>query len=254
MKYVKLFTVTTLQETGSVSRRHTKQRPQSLQTSLLKAVLAGVLATAAPLATAEIITDIWHANITSVVNTSAFSVGDSVSWTVTYDDASTSSHYYGDGTDGMAGTADDTLLGAINVSGTYSFSADTVTDISSIVSQMVAGIADFNSFYDFNSINYDRLYTQATNGRMYNDLVHDHITFFARSDGASTNYLSLHYNPVGLNNYKSSVISFGNYTIERNVSLPTNDGDVPEPSDLSLLMAGLAGLSTVRRRKKNNSL
>ncbi len=202
-------------------------------------------------AEAALVTDRWTATLDGVLNTTAYSVGDSISWTVTYDNTSTSMNYFDDGADGVGKTADDIshIAGTACPSCTYTLTANSSTNIEHMINQMITGIANYAASYDFYSLNYDRIYDQRTPLYTYNERVIDDIGFLADNyNGGSRNMLKLYYNQTNNSNYNMAWISWGQATITRNITAPTQS--IPEPSVISIFGLGIVGISLLRRRKK----
>ena len=68
-------------------------------------------------ASAALITKTFEADVFNTYRTDVVNIGDSISWSLTYDDASTSYTVFNDGVDGLGGTSDDTVDFVSNCTG-----------------------------------------------------------------------------------------------------------------------------------------
>jgi len=99
-------------------------------------------------AQAGIITEEWHAEISNSQNNS-FTIGDIVTWQLTYDDASTIAYVTADGADGLIGTADDYIYDTYDATcpsgvfcGRYSVYTNLINStLSSIIEQLKVDVA-----------------------------------------------------------------------------------------------------------------
>jgi hypothetical protein len=205
----------------------------------LKNILASIcLLALSSTASAGIITKSFEAEINNVFRTSVVSVGDTFSWSVTYDDSSTVSTWFLNGPDGLANTADDTVdfTQDCTLSPTCEFRGDIEFTIIGLLPELYAEmIGNGEAYRSTSSQNYSHLYSNIY-GADYYKLLTDKVSLefnvFSNSAYGSFRFLSSTQPYIGFNNIREV----------------TGQVSVPEPSSLAILGLGLLGL--VRFRKK----
>lgn len=198
---------------------------------------------------AEIITEYWYADVINTTHTAAAAIGETLSWSVTYDDEGRYMRQYADGSDGIAQTADDSLnilwdVTAPAYSVDWNVFSDATFDFGNIWEKMEQVVIDSSlGFRDAYNIN-EFLFYGADDKNRY-EYVADHKDLFlvdnfdpALNDTARFNvyYRYTDHSP------QSVRIDIGNFRIA--------DAPVPAPSALSILVLGISSL--LYRRKKHN--
>jgi len=198
-------------------------------------------------ANAGLITTNYMADVNAVYNSTTVSVGDSVSWSVTYDEDSISSHMYKDGLDGIAGTADDQIDWTNNCSPTDTigcqFRADVVYSNLNILPVLLQEIfATSGTLRDYQNQNRSDVYINEYNAEFYQ--------FSADSIAFEFNiFTNSAYGQLSIQTYLENGF-VGSKTVRFN-NIRTANIDVPEPSTLAIFALGMFGLAS-RKFKKNN--
>ncbi|MET0025143.1 MAG: PEP-CTERM sorting domain-containing protein [Sedimenticola sp.] len=194
---------------------------------------------------AALVTETWESTVTYVTHT-AFVVGDTFQWTITYDNESQRMSSYNDGANGVAesGAGDDTFYYSHCTTAyagsepctypgynSYSFFSDAVFDLTGFTSVMsTAGYMGGNVY----SHNYAWAY-DTTSGVMYRQYIADDLQFIGGTFGGEYAYT-----------YDSN--DRGNSTRFTSVLISTTE-QVPEPATLALMGLGLAGIGFARKKK-----
>jgi len=194
-------------------------------------------------ANAGLITTNYMADVNAVYNSTTVSVGDSVSWSVTYDEDSISSHMYKDGLDGIAGTADDQIDWTNNCAIGCQFRADVVYSNLNILPVLLQEIlATSGALRDYQNQNRSDVYINAYNAEFY-EFTADSIAFEFNI------FTNSAYGQLSIQTYLENGY-VGSKTVRFN-NIRTANIDVPEPSTLSIFALGMFGLVS-RKFKKNN--
>lgn len=195
-------------------------------------------------ANAGLITTNYMADVNFVSRSTTVSVGDSVSWSVTYDEDSISSHMYKDGLDDKAGTADDQIDWINNCSPTNcQFRADAVYTNLNILSILLQEIIDTSAtLRDIRSQNHSDVYINKHNAEYYN-LSADSVSF------ENNIFNNNGYGSLSIQTYLKDGSISSKYVAFNNIRKASID--VPEPSTLAVFSLGMFGLAS-RKLKKNN--
>jgi hypothetical protein len=193
-------------------------------------------------ASAGLITTNYIADVNAVYRSSTVSVGDTVSWSVTFDEDSMSSHMYKDGLDGEASTADDQIDWINNCFPTNcQLRADAVYTNLNILPVLLQEIFDSSgTLRDITSQNRSDVYIN-TYGSEYYKFSADSVNFesyiFANSNFGSLSIQT--YLDDG--SISSKIVRFDN--------IRTENIDVPEPSTLAIFVLGMLGLASRKLKK-----
>lgn len=160
-------------------------------------------------------------------------VGSAVSWTTTYDDASTNMHWYNNGPNGIDdhGTGDDSInmTSTPPLSGVLSFTADAFTDVSALFSLLI----DPTALVDVSDISFDNMYEENGDGKLLLDVQSDQygleLKYLGPSESDLVATFKVYY--VDIATPPSSLI------LHNVVASP-----VPIPAALWLFSSGLIGL------------
>lgn len=187
-------------------------------------------------ANAAIVTETWSAEVYEVTGTTAFSIGDTVSWLVTYDDQSTSMHSWHDGPNliGQLGSGDDTLN--INYMTSSSIYADADYNFGTIFDDLLGAKTPI----DHSNINESRYSYDASLTEHIGVLHIDSLEFFFSknyTNGIEGGHFSRYYAFQDSWNYSTIKITNLSFT-------PTV---VPIPAAAWLFVSALAGLGWMRR-------
>lgn len=196
-------------------------------------------------ANAGLITTNYIADVNAVYRSTTVSIGDTVSWSVTYDEDSMSSHMYKDGLDDEAGTADDQIDWINNCFPTNcQFRADAVYSNLNILPTLLQEIFDTSgTLRDIQNQNRSDVYINKYDSEYYK-LSADSLTF------ESFIFTNSNFGSLSIQTYlddgstSSKTVRFNNIRKE-NI-------DVPEPSTLAIFVFGMLGLAS-RKVNKNNS-
>ena len=220
----------------------------SLMKRFLKLIGFGLLTALPGLSFAGLITEYYTSTITNAENTTGVSLGDTFTWSVTFDDTSQRATWDYDGFDRVANTADDTPGGDWCVGGTadgcsdptvYSDQGYTMfSDAQFSVAFDLAGAAGSGFIPDdiFNA-NYARVYDYR--GDRYYNWSADYFAFSARSYFGRFLDTNGRSHTIGVN-YFSDLTAVVSAT-------------VPEPSTIPLLALGLLALVVYRRSARTGA-
>ncbi len=220
-----------------------------MKLAIRKPFLALALICISSSASATVITESWLATVTGVSNHNAFAIGNTFSWTVTYDDASQRMTQYTDGLNGIGefGSGDDQLLyDTCTVSYTgpgpctytpadiFTHFSDAVFDLSGYFNVMeLAGLTGAN----IHSNNGARAYTTKLGVRT-RTMIADDRSFLIDHADTWTN----------LPNYPRYA-STTTYVSE--LKEVRYGAALPEPATIMLLAMGIAGIGVSRRKNKS---
>lgn len=208
-----------------------------------KIILAVLLLGTFQSANAVLITETWESEITFATH-NAFAVGDTFTWTVTYDDSSLRMHGYSDGANGIGefGEGDDTL-NHVYCTGTESNGAGCTTSTGSSHSFLSDAIFDLSNFYDVmavaNLTGYD--YYTSNNALRYNTSSGNEYADFLGDD--------MHFTLSRAVTWSSNTIIYDSITLLNSQILNREIVDVPAPTSIALLVLGLTGVGFSRRKK-----
>jgi len=189
---------------------------------------------------AGLITENWIADISSS-DTTAFTAGQTVSWSVVYDSDSLVMHEYSDATGNIERTWDARCPSG-HFCNTYTMFSDALFDVSSIYDVFAAHIPLNFSDSDVTISNYSRAYTDNA-GTTYYDMRAGN-TYFYLQDVGSNNGSFIYHMRDGINHV--NVQSQFNITNMRQGSI-----SVPEPSTLVIFALGIISLASRRFNKKS---
>jgi len=214
----------------------------------LIASFAGLLLSVSSIAHAGLITKYYVADLTSE-NTTLLSVGDTITWSVTFDDTSLVMNQYDDGLDGVAGTSDDFSNATFTTTPTSSYNiyANATFDFQSLIAASNNEIAILTGLYaDINQFNRSWYFarTNGTQNQMttfYDDITFDAADFPTTLGGGTGSFK--HYYRNNLNNLLSINLNFNKV---REVVQT-----VPEPSTLAIFALGMIGLASRRFKKQS---
>ncbi len=239
----------------------------------IKHIVFCILALTARTANSSIITEIWSGEVGALSNTSAYSVGDIVSWSIIYDsNKNNQMTIYNDGANGVSdrGNNDDSLNTlfcidpSINVNCSSSTSPtdgfteffDSTSNVSHIYDKMVASLSTSDTLSDQLAVNRDnRIFRDVPWGvseqiDYWSDdfrYLADNYPFRCSSDCPNTG------NAIFTLTYldSSNEVQFSSVTLTR-VSHTTSSSAfaVYEPDSLALLIVGFAGVVFASRREK----
>ncbi len=181
---------------------------------------------------AALVTDTWQANIYAVNLThSNFVVGDTIQWTVTYDDAGTEMHRFDD-------TGSNILITYTMPNSSYSYYSDAVFDFGSIFTE-IQNNQTLYDMYGWNaSFTTKYQYDPSPSMSFYDD------SFIFVMQGSS----GFGYATVSINYYGNPANQTINFRTPQLVSHTTNT--VPLPAAAWLFGSGMLGLIGISRHKK----
>jgi len=185
---------------------------------------------------AGMITENWQAEV-SFTDSTGFTVGQLVYWSVVYDNSSLVMHRFDDATGAVEYTWDASCPGTWCVD--YSMFADAIFETSDIYNAFAANIPVNFSGSDQNITNYSRTYKQ-TNGANYYDYIKDDFHFYVSTYG-NGGYFEMFMRDGDNNVDTSRQIDVVNMKLAE---------PVPEPSTLAIFALGMMGLAS-RRFKRN---
>lgn len=217
----------------------------------LKALVCSVLALPMFLVTTSLIAAPVTLHYTAEIQTVSGSgwqsgiIGSTVSWTTTYDDASTDMHWYDNGPNGIDdhGAGDDTVNSTFTAlsSGDLSFTADATTDVSALF----AFVTDPSALVDMSGLSFDNIFEYDGNGRLLLDVQSDKYSLELKYSGVDDSDLvaafKVYYDDVGT--LSSSLV------LNNVVASP-----VPVPAAFWLFSSGLIGLIVRNVRNRLTSV
>ena len=191
-------------------------------------------------ASAALITKTFEADVFNTYRTDVVNIGDTISWSLTYDDASTSYTVFNDGVDGLGGTSDDTVDFVSNCTGSCQLKSNFTFINFSLIDQVLAGIfGEGSTLRDATSQNY--AYVRLTSSGTQNySFIKDFISMNANIYSTSSSGSLSVQTRTSVGSISSKQITFNN------IREVTGNVAVPEPSSLAVF--GLAGLLLAGRR------
>ena len=202
---------------------------------------------------ATIVTQTWEADVTFVYNTSAYTIGDVISWQVTYDNAGTSITIYYDGPNTVAelGAGDDfirlkeCITGGTDTGCTHYYKAWEYLVLSEATYAFELSMSEIlasSSLVSFDDTlfrdNQSRMYVYIT-GQMGFKMEADEFKFEAFNVGVDSG--SMYY-------YGFTDTGVLDYTNIQFSAMRMRSEAVPEPSVIALMVLGLLGFSVSRHR------
>jgi hypothetical protein len=218
---------------------------------LLNTVFIGLLLSASSLVhitNAGIITEEWSSTVSKVHNSNAYTLGDVLQFTFSYDNTATENHIYDKGPDGLAGTDDDILTFSQRIldSPNYDVYSDITTNFLDLATPMINEtieqgfkVSDWNNYYN--------TYSHTPNGMAWSD---EEITV-SSSNGTSHAYAF--FTPAFNNGDVRTSYLDGGVMIEKYIEFSSFNRvlvkQVPEPSTLAIFALGMIGLASRRFKK-----
>ena len=199
-------------------------------------------------ASAELITEVWQAEVINTTHTAAAAIGDILNWSVTYDDESRYMHQYSDGADGVASTADDLLNITWDVQAPayavdWNVFSDAVWDFGNIFTKMEQVVIDSAlSFRDAYSINENLFYGADDKNRYEHVADHRDLFLIDNFDPLINDTARFNVYYWYINGSPESVrVDVGNFS-KTTVS-------APEPASMMLIILGLVTLFVTQFRR-----
>jgi len=200
-------------------------------------------------ANAGIITEKWSATVSKVHNSNAYTLGDVLQFTFSYDNTSTESHRYDKGLDGLAGTADDILTFSWKIleNPNYDVYSNITTNFLDLATPMIDetiaqgfAVNDWNHFYN--------TYSHTPNGMAWSE---EEISVDSSNGKVQA---SAFYTSAFSNGYIGTSYTDGGMIINKYIELSSVNRvlvqQVPEPTTLAIFAIGMMGLASRRFNKK----
>jgi len=218
----------------------------------LKHIIVLALTLQASSVNASLVTETFQSTITSYTYP-AFNLGDTFTWTVTYDDNSQRMTLYNDGANRLddQGSGDDILNHAMCTSD-YT-GAEVCSQFTSDYTMFANAVYDLTQFTDvmaaagltgFNAIDYNKKLRFNSNSQSYYDYATDDMTF---GENVAITYFSVGDPDVGL--YAHTYTTFDSVLVKTTIT-----ENVPEPAVITLLAVGIAGIGVSRRKGLAHSI
>lgn len=188
-------------------------------------------------ASAALITKTFEADVYNTNRTSVVNLGDTISWSLSYDDTSTSYTIFEDGVDGVAGTSDDTLYAISNCTDSCLLKANLTWINFSLIDQVVAEIfSEGATLRDVFGINYARAHFTSSGRQLYS----------FRQDSINADFQTSVLGSLSIETITAAGETSNKNIFFENIREVTGSVAVPEPSSLAVF--GLAGLLLAGRR------
>ncbi|MFT6268428.1 MAG: hypothetical protein ACJAVV_001236 [Alphaproteobacteria bacterium] len=204
---------------------------------------------------AGLIKEIWQAKATR----SSFGihvVGSVLSWSVTYDNTSTTMTMFNDGEDRHASTSDDTVEGYLNLTGdspSGSFYSDAIYDFNNVFMAHDAFIEADSDLMKSDNITLNNSWRTSNTSRDVMSFVSDGENMYSSSSFGSGVFITYHTDnsgPETYGTYWAIDTSFNNLTL---VSAgPVSELDAAAPPLALMIVSGLLVSGFESRRKKTS--
>jgi len=234
--------------------------------------LLGLCALAYGIVHASVITETWWGQVAQVDHTTAYSLGETVTWNVIYDEASIGvAHFYADGALGRAdrGMNDDTvaflhclestldpLCGTIDLAADgFTAIYDSTTQLDTIYQRMLAGLRPGDRSYDYWDTNTDNRTFRNVPWGVVEQLDYwaddfrfaaDTYPFRCVSDCPNTGDASFFLTYLD----SANELQFASVSLTRLGKTTSRSTVVPEPGMITLFLIALISIWIVRRSHK----